>query len=67
MNKSHSCYNCIYSYITNGDKNKIAYNALSDQIETISIEKKYLCCGYNQEGVVLDDERPRCKHYEEKL
>jgi hypothetical protein len=65
--KKHNCRKCKYYYKTTCNKSKIIYNALLDDIQNIYVEHKSHCCGHDPGGVALDEEQPKCQHYEEVI
>jgi len=64
--KDHACKKCNYYYDTLcNDSSAPIYDALMDAIRTVTVERMRPCCGYNPGGVILDNEAPRCKDFEE--
>jgi DNA-directed RNA polymerase subunit M/transcription elongation factor TFIIS len=60
----HKCKNCKYYYIGKATKSKEIYNAISDELQVISVDIKQDSCGVNASAVLLEENQPRCKEFD---
>ena len=60
-----NCKKCVYHYEKKGSESKTVYNSLLEQHQTISADKYYHMCGILPLAVFLDDNRPKCKDFNE--
>lgn len=63
----HNCDTCKYYYKYKGQDSETVYQPLIDGYVKLTADKQLPACGYDPGGVVLDDDAPRCRHYENKL
>jgi len=60
-----NCERCIYHYEKIGSESKTVFNSLLDQDQKITADKNYHMCGILPLAVFLDDNRPKCKDFNE--
>ena len=59
------CEKCIYHYEKKGIDSRTIYNPLLNADQKIEADKNYHMCGILSLASFLDDNRPKCKDFNE--